>query len=119
MAMKAREFQQRSWGWRVREAKASDHMLKEDRDLLATRLEERRQAWEKGRRHGIAFYVFTRWTLKFGCIWTGWFLFLDFYLHPQRLQGTEFLVPAVVTFIAATLMGIWDWQVNEKRYRKK
>ncbi len=119
MAMKVGDLRQRSWGWKVREAKATDHMLKEDRDLLAARFEERCLAWEKARRHGIAFYVFTRWTLIFGFIWPGWFIFVDFYMNHQRLQGTEFLVPTVATLITATLIGIWDWHVNEKRYRKK
>ncbi len=119
MAMKVRDFQQRSWGWKVREAKATDHMLKEDRDLLAARFEERCLAWEKARRHGMAFYVFTHGTLRFGGIVALSILVFDYWLFPNRPPVGKALCGFALLLVIATVEGLWEWHSNEKRYHKK
>jgi uncharacterized membrane protein YqjE len=119
MTAKAKNSQQRSWGWRVREDKANDCMLKEDRNLLAARFEERRLAWEKARRHGMAFFVFTRWTIWFGGLMALCILVFDFWPYPKQHHINQALYVFPILFVYSTLMGVWDWYSNEEKYRKK
>jgi hypothetical protein len=99
-------------------AKANDLMLKEDRELLTARFETRRQAWEKASRHGIVFFIFTRWILW--CVGVNFLVGLAFNELPgmKKPDSAQAIEVFVLLFIVAVLAGIWDWHVREKRYGK-
>jgi len=99
---------------------ANDFMLKEDRELLAARFEERRQAWEKTRDRGRAFYVVLS-MLKLGGLIIAWRLLLDYFTERSRI-GRDFDQRSIegyaVVLIVSALIGMWEWRSNEKRYAR-
>lgn len=99
-------------------SKTNDFMLKEDRNLLASRFEKKRLAWEKSRRRGIVFYVFVRMAVL-GGLMACWTVLVNFYLYPGKLRGAQFLTLLAIQFAISILVGIWDWHSNERRYRKR
>ena len=96
--------------------KSKDFMLKADRDLLAARFENKRLKWEKARRHGMAFYVSTRWTVLLGGFNCLWGVFLKY--ETGKPSGDKFLLLLAFDIVISTLIGVWDWHSREKRYRE-
>jgi hypothetical protein len=103
-------------------AKANDYMLKEDRDLLATRREKWRVKWQKTRKHGEALYV-TIETLKFGALLFTFDLLWDFLIDRKQfhrdLDIGSLVGFAVVMVLVISLMEVWEWHRNEKRFKKQ
>lgn len=99
--------------------KAQGHMLKADRDLLAARFEKKRAAWERARRHGMIFFVATRWTLRLGGPLCLWLIFSNHYLHSDEVRGVQLLLFLAFALVSASFVGVWDWYSNERRYRKR
>lgn len=99
---------------------ANDFMLKEDRDLLAVRFEERRRRWEKVRVRGITFYVFFE-TLRLGGLIVGGHLALDYFSDRSRLQRDldQYSIGGyALLFFLAALLSTVEWYRNEKKYRR-
>jgi hypothetical protein len=81
--------------------------------------EKQRQAWEKTRRHGMLFYVLTRWALGWGGFMIAftfcWRVFVDHqqqdWKHPARVVIFRILVWPAMGYIIGLLM----WQISEAR----
>jgi hypothetical protein len=97
-------------------AEANDYMLKADRDLLAARNGKWRESWGKTRRRGLLRFVLIRYALIWGGAQVGIEIMLDFDLIRG---GRAYYVywNGVIALLMGTLLGIWVWQSNEKRYR--
>ncbi len=103
-------------------AKANDYMLKEDRDLLATRRGKWQVKWEKTRKRGEALFV-TIETIKFCSLLFAFDLLWDF-LIDRRQFHRDLNIGSLVGFAVVMVLVIspaeaWEWHRNEKRFKQQ
>jgi hypothetical protein len=98
-------------------SEADDWMLREDRDLLVAREDEWRKSWGRTRSHGKYRFILRRYVLVWGGVQVGLavILHLDWFRGPRA--GYMYGCGAFILLIAF-LLGLWEWESNEKRYRR-